>query len=51
MAIIKPESVVANMSVESVIQEVDDGSLTTHYFDNRADAGEWLQDETASPTA
>jgi hypothetical protein len=44
MAIIKPESVVANMSVENIIQEVD-GDLVTRYFDNRQDAEAWLDEQ------
>jgi hypothetical protein len=43
MAIIQPESVVANMSVENIMNEVGDGAITTHYFDNRDDAEEWLE--------
>jgi hypothetical protein len=45
MAIIKPESVIANMSVENIMQEVEDGELTTHYFDNRAEAKKWLKNQ------
>jgi len=44
MAIIQPESVVADMSVENIMQEVGDGALTTKYFDNRADAEAWLEE-------
>ena len=44
MAIVQPESVVANMSVENIMQEVGDGNLTTHHFDDRTDAKEWLQE-------
>jgi hypothetical protein len=42
MAIIKPESTIANMSVENIMQEVGDGAMTTKYFDNRAEAKAWL---------
>jgi hypothetical protein len=44
MAIVQPQSVVANMSVENIMQEVGDGNLTTHHFDDRTDAKEWLQE-------
>jgi hypothetical protein len=50
MAIVQPESVVANMSVENIMQEVADGALTTHYFDNRPEAEEWLREQTAALT-
>lgn len=46
MAIVQPESVVANMSVENIMQEVGEGTLTTHYFDDPDEAREWLRDET-----
>lgn len=45
MAIIQPESVVANMSVENIIQEVGDDKITTHIFDNRSEAESWLADQ------
>jgi hypothetical protein len=45
MAIIQPESVVANMSVENIIQEVGDEEITTHIFDNRSEAESWLADQ------
>lgn len=48
MAIIQPESVVANISVENIMEEVGDGELKTHYFDNRTEAEQWLQDQTAT---
>ncbi|MFB6146368.1 MAG: STAS/SEC14 domain-containing protein [Halobacteriaceae archaeon] len=48
MAIIQPESVVAEMSVDNIMQEVGDGALTTHYFDNRRDAEAWLDEQTAT---
>lgn len=51
MAIVQPESVVANMSVENIMQEVADGALTTHYFDNRQEAKRWLREQTAALTA
>jgi len=48
MAIVQPESVVANMSVENIMEEVGDGALTTHYFDNREEARQWLSEQTAT---
>lgn len=48
MAIIKPESFVANMSVENIMEEVGEGELITHYFDNRAKAEQWLKEQTAA---
>jgi hypothetical protein len=42
MAIVQPESVVAEMSVDNIIQEVDGADLVTHYFDDPDDAREWL---------
>jgi hypothetical protein len=48
MAIVQPESVIANMSVENIMQEVGDGELTTHYFDSRPEAAQWLRDQTAT---
>lgn len=45
MAIVQPESVVADMSVENIMQEVGDGALTTKYFDNRPDAEAWLDEQ------
>ncbi|WP_436936284.1 STAS/SEC14 domain-containing protein [Halovenus marina] len=48
MAIVQPESVVANMSVENIMEEVGDGDLTTHYFDNRSEAKQWLRDQRAT---
>lgn len=48
MAIVQPESVIANMSVDNIMQEVGDGAITTHYFDDREDAEEWLAEQRAS---
>lgn len=48
MAIVQPESVVADMSVESIMQEVGDGALKTHYFDDGSEATEWLRDRSAT---
>lgn len=45
MAIVQPESVVANMSVENIMQKVGDGAMTTHYFDDRAEAEGWLAEQ------
>jgi len=47
MAIVQPESVVADMAVENIMQEVGDGALTTRYFDDRAEAESWLEEQTA----
>lgn len=43
MAIVQPESVIANMAVENIMNEVGDGAITTHYFDNRDEAEAWLR--------
>lgn len=48
MAIIKPESVIADMSVDNIMQEVEGGALTTHYFDDRTEAEQWLEEQTAT---
>jgi hypothetical protein len=48
MAIIKPEDVVADMSVDKIMQEVGDGDFRSHYFDNRDEAEEWLQEQTVT---
>lgn len=48
MAIVQPESVVANMSVENIMKEVAGGELTSHYFDNRSEAKQWLREQTAT---
>lgn len=45
MAIVQPESVVANMSVENIMQEVGDGQLKTHYFDSRSEATQWIRSQ------
>jgi hypothetical protein len=47
MAIIQPESVVANMSVEDIMQEVGE-DLRSHYFDNRDEAEAWLREQMAA---
>lgn len=44
LAIVQPESVVANMSVEDLVQEVDD-NLTSHVFDDRSEARSWLRSQ------
>jgi hypothetical protein len=44
MAIVQPEDVVADMSVDNIMQEIDGGTLKTHYFDNRNEAEQWLQE-------
>jgi hypothetical protein len=46
MAIVQPENVVADMSVENIMQEVGDGDITTHHFDNRPEAERWLEQQT-----
>lgn len=48
MAIVKPEDVVANMSVENIMQEIGNEGLITHHFDNREEAREWLQNQKAT---
>jgi hypothetical protein len=45
MAIVKPESAIAEMSVDAIMQEVEGTGLVTHYFDNRADAEAWLREQ------
>jgi hypothetical protein len=46
MAIVQPESVVANMSVDTIMEEVADGALTSHYFDDVDDAKSWLRERS-----
>jgi hypothetical protein len=48
MAIVQPESVIANMSVENIMQEVGDGEMKTHYFDSRSEATQWLQNQSVT---
>lgn len=43
MAIIQPENVVANMSVENMVTEIEDAGVVSHVFDNRPEAESWLQ--------
>lgn len=43
MAIVKPESAIAEMSVDNIMQEVEGTDLVTHHFDDREQAREWLQ--------
>jgi hypothetical protein len=45
MAIVQPESVIANISVENIMQEGGGGDLKTHYFDDYAEATQWLRDQ------
>jgi hypothetical protein len=47
MAIVQPESVVADMSVENIMQEVGDGALKTRYFDDRTQATSWVEEQGA----
>ncbi|SDQ26007.1 STAS/SEC14 domain-containing protein [Natronobacterium texcoconense] len=44
IAIVQPESVVANLSVEELVAEVGDNT-TSHIFDDREDARSWLQEQ------
>lgn len=42
MAVVQPESVVANMSVEDLVSELGENTAS-RVFDNRDDASEWLR--------
>lgn len=42
MAIVRPESVVAEMSVDNIMQEVEGTDLETHNFDDPDEAEAWL---------
>lgn len=42
MAIVRPESVVAEMSVDNIMQEVEETGLVTYNFDDPDEAEEWL---------
>ncbi|MFC7074871.1 STAS/SEC14 domain-containing protein [Haloarcula halophila] len=44
MAIIQPESVVAEMSVDDLVQEIGE-ETTIQIFDNREDAKSWLDEQ------
>ncbi|ELY70999.1 hypothetical protein [Natrinema versiforme] len=44
MAIVQPESVVTNLSVDDLVQEVG-SNVTSHMFDNRSDAEDWLREQ------
>lgn len=44
MAIVQPESVVAEMSVEDLVQELGE-QITMQIFDNREDARAWLDEQ------
>jgi hypothetical protein len=44
MAIVQPESVVTEMSVEDLVQEIGE-QITMKTFDNRADARAWLEEQ------
>ncbi|WP_324760047.1 STAS/SEC14 domain-containing protein [Haloarcula sp. GH36] len=44
MAIIQPESVVAEMSVDDLVQEIGE-ETTIQIFDNREDAKTWLDEQ------
>jgi len=41
MAIVQPESVVTEMSVEDLVQEIGE-QITMQIFDNKSDARDWL---------
>jgi hypothetical protein len=43
MAIVQPESVVAEMSVEDLVQEIGE-EITMQVFDNRSEARAWLNE-------
>lgn len=45
MAIVKPESVVAEMSVDNIMQEVEGADLTTYTVDDPEEARDWLDDQ------
>lgn len=42
MAILRPESVVAEMSVDRIMQEIEGTELVTYNVDDPAEAREWL---------
>ncbi|SEW02458.1 hypothetical protein [Natrinema salifodinae] len=42
MAIVQPKSVITNLSVDDLVQEVG-SNVTSHMFDNRPDAEVWLR--------
>jgi len=44
MAIVQPESVVTEMSVEDLVQEIGE-QITMQIFDNRQDARNWLDEQ------
>lgn len=44
LAVVQPESVVANMSVGDLVQEVNE-NVTSHVFDDRSEAKEWLRNQ------
>lgn len=44
MAIIQPESVVAEMSVDELVQEIGE-QITMNIFDNREDARAWIGEQ------
>lgn len=45
MAIVRPESVVAEMSVDRIMQEVEGTDLVTYNVDDPDEAREWLADQ------
>ncbi|WP_408959330.1 STAS/SEC14 domain-containing protein [Natrinema sp. 74] len=47
MAIIQPESVITNLSVDDLVQEVG-SNVTSRMFDNRPDAEAWLREQRQS---
>lgn len=44
MAIVQPTSVITNLSVDDLVQEVG-SNVTSHMFDNRPDARDWLREQ------
>ncbi|WP_343132685.1 hypothetical protein [Haloterrigena salifodinae] len=44
MAIVQPTSVITNLSVDDLVQEVG-SNVTSHMFDNRPDAEGWLREQ------
>lgn len=44
LAVVQPESVVANMSVDDLVQEVNE-NVTSHVFDDKSEAKEWLRNQ------
>lgn len=47
MAIVRPESVIADMAVDDIMQEVGDGEITVKNFEDIDAARKWLDDRLA----